>query len=944
VRILGLALAAAIALPSAAAEAAPPPKRTLDDCDAAARAHPDELHSYLCYWVVAQNLKAWDDAARRLDARLALQPEDHLAQLYLGLIEADMNHNRAQGLLESAAAGLDAGKNPTAAVYAWLSLAIYHQIRRHVTLVDGYLQRAQVAAEASGDPMLLARVDHELARQAYQNADYTKAWTLVTKARDEIHDDAPIDLRSRLLGTLGAVCWELGRYRDALDAYERQAALMHDAGNAYLEADARYSLAFLADSLGGEDGVTRDEVRVLARRAFDAAVSSGNRGIENASRLLLAQDDSLPTDVRIAHIEKVLHDDMTRNQVSTALRLFAQIRYHENPGHPEAAFALIDRAIAVAEASGEAAEIAFGYEARMNLRWAAGPRETAIADSLAALEGVEKIRDRQRDEMVRARWFTRQSVTYYQASGRLLDVPGGTPSPEDLELSFTIAERMRARVLLDSLDSARATGGRALGGPLAAKRDETLRALADAQRRLVSGTPGPAEKASILAEISRLEESEAAQRDELARSVPALAALGRPAIPSTAEVRSLLAPDQALLAFQLSTRRVDNKFWWSNGGSWVVVLTREAARVYPLPDADRLEMEIDIWTGAFTRRDGLERVAASALYDDLLKKPLAALPAGIRRLVVVPDRELHLLPFDALAAGPGEEPLGARYEISIAPSATIWARWRRTPEASGPRLALALADPALPTAGSPSASRQAAAWADGVRLGPLPYARTEARHLSRILGDRCRLFEGAAATERRLKRLAPGELGVLVLATHAVIDEDHPERSAVLLTAGGEGEDGLLQPREIVELPLSGAVVVLSSCSSATGTILLGEGVVGLARAFFEAGARAVVASIWPIKDAEAAAVAGAFYEHLGRGESVSHALASARRERMRAGAPAAAWAGLVVVGDGDTVPYPGGIRSVPPGRPVAAIVAAAAVLALIFVAATMARVGIFRR
>jgi CHAT domain-containing protein len=939
--ILPLVLAAGVVLPTAQAAAPPPPKRTLDDCDAAARDHPNDLPSYLCYWLVARSLKSWDDAARRLDARLAVEPDNHLAQLYLALIEADQRHDdRAKALLDSAAAGLDAGPNATAAVYAWLSLEIYSQIRRDMAAAEGYLRRAQAVAERSGDAKLRARIDTELARQAYLKADYTTALALVGKAKDEMPEDAPLDLKSTLLSTLGVVCWELGRYRDSLDYYERQAALLHEAGNVYLESDALYNIAVLTDTLRGDDGITRKEVRELARRAFDASVAGGNRGIENLARLLLAEDNSLPLDVRIHHAEKVLHDEFTRTQVTMALRTLADLRYRENPAHPEISFGLIDRAIAVAEASGDADEIAMGCASRMNLRWETGPREQAIAESLAALDSLEKVRDRQRDEMVRARWFNRQALTYYQASGRLLD---GTPTPEDLELSFTIAERMRARALLDSLDSARATGGRELSGPIAAQRDETLRALADAQRRLVQGTPTPVEKQSILAEIARLEAKEAELRDELVRSAPSLAALGRPDIPKLQDLRALLAPDQALLAFQLSTRRVDAEYSWSCGGSWVFVITKEAARAFPLPDADLLAKEIEVWIGTFPRRDGLERVAAASLYDDLLKQPLAWLPAEVRRLVVVPDRELHLLPFDALAPRAEDEPLGARFTISIAPSATIWARWRRTSGSGAPVGALALADPALPREGAPSQVRQAAAWADGIRLGPLPYARTEARRLSRILGDRCRIYEGVAASEHRLKQVASGELGVLVLATHAVVDEDHPERSAVLLTPGADDEDGLLQPREIVELPLAGSLVVLTSCSSASGTLLRGEGVVGLARAFFEAGARAVVASIWPIKDAEAATVAGAFYEHLSRGESVGTALASARRERMRAGAPAAEWAGLVVIGDGDAIPFPGGVKGVARGGTPIAVVLAGAVLAALVLAAVLAKVGIFR-
>jgi NAD(P)-dependent dehydrogenase (short-subunit alcohol dehydrogenase family) len=83
--------------------------------------------------------------------------------------------------------------------------------------------------------------------------------------------------------------------------------------------------------------------------------------------------------------------------------------------------------------------------------------------------------------------------------------------------------------------------------------------------------------------------------------------------------------------------------------------------------------------------------------------------------------------------------------------------------------------------------------------------------------------------------------------------------------------------------------------------------VVGLARAFFQAGARVVIGSLWPLRDDEAAELVEDLARHLGRGKSVGAALTLASRARIDAGAPSATWAGLVVLGDADVVPMPGG-------------------------------------
>jgi CHAT domain-containing protein len=205
-------------------------------------------------------------------------------------------------------------------------------------------------------------------------------------------------------------------------------------------------------------------------------------------------------------------------------------------------------------------------------------------------------------------------------------------------------------------------------------------------------------------------------------------------------------------------------------------------------------------------------------------------------------------------------------------------RWRRLPPAPG--RVLALADPT------------------GVPMAALPYARQEASAVARRMNGAAQLVVGAGASEEMLRARDLGGFGVLHLAAHALVDYQRPERSGVLL-AGGPEQDGLVQPREIAGLSLSGKLVVLSGCRGASGSLLRGEGVMGLAHAFFQAGARAVVGSLWPLRDDTAAALLDSFYEALARGATADQALSAARAQAIRRGLPASGWAGLEVMGDG---------------------------------------------
>lgn len=369
-----------------------------------------------------------------------------------------------------------------------------------------------------------------------------------------------------------------------------------------------------------------------------------------------------------------------------------------------------------------------------------------------------------------------------------------------------------------------------------------------------------------------------------------------------AALRSNLADDQALLLFQV--------FLWRNyydqpaGGSWLLSVTRGGVRSYRLPDRAELEPAVHVLLGM----GDPEAVPAAlpSLYGSLLEQAISDLPVGVTRLVVVPDGALHLLPFAALRRDEQAPPLVSEFELSFAPSATLWLHWERAEAATGPTPALVLAAPRLPTRPFAAiAEERGWAPAPGMVLGALPHARREGRAVERRLGNGTRVLSGAAASEAALKAADLSSIRLLHFATHAVVDEEQPERSALLLAAGAEGEDGYLQPAEIARLDLDGRVVVLSACRSAAGGWLRGEGVMSLARAFFQAGAHAVVGTLWPVRDDRAADFFDEFYRQLRPGRSLGSALAAAQRRQIALGGPAAGWASFVLFGDGELAPVP---------------------------------------
>jgi len=369
--------------------------------------------------------------------------------------------------------------------------------------------------------------------------------------------------------------------------------------------------------------------------------------------------------------------------------------------------------------------------------------------------------------------------------------------------------------------------------------------------------------------------------------------LDSPVTVDLSQIADALQEDEAMLVFQVAAE--EDVFGRPDGGSWLLLISKSGVRLYNLPRRGDLEFAVGQFLKVLARRDGDDGVGSAVLYRSLLAAALGELPRRVDKLILVPDGELHLLPFGSLRAQPKEPPLSLRYQLSTVPSASLWLRWRRATPSPQPAAALILADP-RPN-GVPGAALRA-------ELGSLPFAAEEGKALLARLGAASELLLGQKASEAELKRRDLSHFGIFHFAAHAVVDTVHPELSAVLL-AEGEDQDGNLEARESAELALEDKVVVLSACRSATGTVLRGEGVMSLARSFFSAGASTVVGSLWPLDDWEAKRLFEVFYRHLAAGRSVQRALQQTQRELRRAGAPAAAWAGVVVLGDGTRVPLP---------------------------------------
>ncbi len=194
--------------------------------------------------------------------------------------------------------------------------------------------------------------------------------------------------------------------------------------------------------------------------------------------------------------------------------------------------------------------MAFAWRERMHVSWAAGAGERAVADSQSVLDAIEALRDLQAATPGKAEAFSTWSEDYYWLSGRLIEAAQAGGGPENLDRAFGVAERLRARSLIDTLEAAHAVPAAAV--PIQQRRGAVLERISGVQRQLLSPDLPAAERTRAMRELETLEIQETDLRNQLAHAAPALASPRRPDFATLSRVRRTLDPGEALLSFQIA--------------------------------------------------------------------------------------------------------------------------------------------------------------------------------------------------------------------------------------------------------------------------------------------------------------------------------------------------------------------------------------------------------
>ncbi|MDQ7006145.1 MAG: CHAT domain-containing tetratricopeptide repeat protein [Acidobacteriota bacterium] len=654
-------------------------------------------------------------------------------------------------------------------------------------------------ARAAGDPVGTARAGDDLAWLEYRSGRLVEAERLYRQALDAAIAAERDDLQAFLRNNLVPVLLDRGKVGEAVELFARVPGELEALGLAGAARGAAYNQAVLLIQLGDVHGG-----RPLLEAIHQRSVEQGDDWTAAATAVVLGN----------------LHRAL--GQPAVSMQWLQQV----DDGEPElvararlglARLALARGAAAHARAlAEEAVGLARGRDeplARLARAFAAAA-QVAAGDATGGLRRLEAL-NREGDTAAQGgdAW-----VGWWLEGRARMALGQGAVAREALERAVSLLEGQRG-----SLEPGGA-GLRFLRERFEPWADLALAWMGEGES---TAAAGPVEAVYGLL-----------QRQGRSRTP------GLPPGELLAGLQRRLAPDEVVVAYLLG-----------EDSGVALVVRRGEAELVRVGGHAAVRTRVEAFRAALAAGGG---AAQGAELSRLLLEPLGRHLAACRRLMIVPDRELALLPFGALPL-PGAmdgEPLGLRLELSLLPVLG-------DPPRTAPRPAPVLL-----------AGRSRF---EGSGRPDLPWAAWELSRLAGLWGGRAQLLVEQELTLERLFALPVENFRTLHFATHATASTRNPRRCGIIL-----GDDQRLGLEEIRKLHLADALVVLSACRTGEGEVIPGEGVVGLGRAFLDAGARGVLVSLWPVADRSTARLMVAFHRALAAGATPPRALLEARRELSR--------------------------------------------------------------
>ncbi len=536
-----------------------------------------------------------------------------------------------------------------------------------------------------------------------------------------------------------------------------------------------------------------------------------------------------------------------------------------------------------------------------------GDIETALKNYNKSVELIEKLRRRITLDYEKAGFVKNKIEVYQHVIDLLYQSFEKNPTIHLIAQIFHAIEKAKSRAFLDILNESNVNVRDRLSSELRENEKAISERIAEHLRRLSNNEAGIKSREDILRQLESVETEYDTFLNRVRTELPELSEMISPEPYNLGQIQNGLLDDETALL----------EYYFGENNSYLIATTSKNSKIHKLPANKDLQKSLKAYIKILSDNPTKRFKGAKAsirLYKELFDPVAELMDDSIKNIIIIPDGMLNYLPFETLLIEVNEENqkqkyLFEKYNISYMPSASslMYLKLNKK-ESRYKKDLLAMGNPKYEPNYSKKDDQQSLSTilfdlykSLGFHFSALPYSGNEINRISKIITKKnCDVFLNEYANEHTFKRLPLLDYKIIHLACHGFLDEDFPMRSALVLSlTGNENEDGFLQARELYNLRIGAELVVLSACQTGQGKIESGEGVLGLQRVFFFAGAKSVVSTLWEIGDKPTADFMEAFYNFIREGFGKASALSQAKIVMMNSKyRHPFYWAGFVLSGE----------------------------------------------
>lgn len=790
------------------------------------------------------------------------------------------------------------------------NLGIVYSDRGDYKKAVEYYEQAREISEKLGD---MGSVGAALlnAGLAYSRmGEFLKAMSFYEKALTIAEKLGNREVEATSYGNLGLIYFNFADYKNAYKYYSKALNIDKEIGNKEGQLTNLLNIGALFMKMKRYDDSikTLDEALVLAKTTGNAKVATmilGNKGVVS---LETGKYDAAIKELKeTLKSSKILKD--SKMEFNSVLNLgFTYQMYAVKNNDPKLfheALSYYQRAQEMAEKSQDSMELLAVY-ARLGIffdtyrlktkEMEKQRRDFAIEYLKKSIDLIEKMRGEIKIDDLQLSFLNKYIVLYNLLIQILME-------QGKQEEAFAYAERSKARRFLDSLGSKKivpkSTETREL-----AQKEQSLTEAVQTMTKQLSQLSGE-EAVNVRIAIKKLRK----ERDEIVKRIkrinPEYAALISVSPSTIADIQKALKPDEALIEYYCGT---DSIVVW--------VLTNNTINCKNLPVSfDDIVKETDTVRGEIIPQEGRARneetkkktrESLASLYAKIIK-PLEPALKDKKQIIIIPHSSLHQLPFAALIDENGKF-LVEKYSLLIEPSASSLVNFRKRNEGRPTRMA-GFALGKLGAAVDDGSGKTRGGGDDYVVIrgdflpeefrngfSPLPGTKEEIIKIQGTMKDHKAKSDIFIEKEFTIDAVDKSikDAGIIHFATHGFLSSKSGGSKSGLLAS-----DGLLYVLDIYNWELNSDLVVLSACQTGVGEITGGDEMVSISRAFMQAGADNIMASLWSVQDEATRDLMVEFYNNLLQGQSKADALRNAQLKLIEKNPDPYLWAPFVLSGKG---------------------------------------------